>query len=254
VAISQLNSEEEKGPMQDKSTDSNLGSEYSRGAFLQGVINALPIVFGYIPIGLAFGILAKKSGLSDTNTMLISIMVYAGSSQFIAVSLFETNAPGITIILTTLIVNLRHLLMSAAIAPYLKGWRRRELAAFSFHLTDETFALYSLRFPNGVPPKAEILGTNVTAQVSWVLGTWLGLTLGQMIGDIQPLGLDYALPAMFVALLVMQVKNKAQVGTALLAGGLSVGLMLLGMGRWNLILATFLGATAGALVETWNKT
>ena len=87
--------------MQDKSTDSNLDSENRRAAFLQGMINALPIVFGYIPIGLAFGILAKKSGLSDINTMLLSIMVYAGSSQFIAVSLFETNAPGITIILTT---------------------------------------------------------------------------------------------------------------------------------------------------------
>jgi 4-azaleucine resistance transporter AzlC len=186
--------------------------------------------------------------------MLLSVIVYAGSSQLIALSLFEINAPGITIILTTFIVNLRHLLMSAAIAPYLRGWRRKELAAFAFHLTDETFALYSLRFPNGVPPKATVFGTNVTVQVSWVLGTLLGMTLGQMIGDIQTLGLDYALPAMFVALLVMQVKNKAQVGSALLAGALSIGLMLLGMGRWNLILAAFLGATIGALVETWNKT
>lgn len=240
--------------MLDRPEDSNLGSGNRRGGVLQGMLNALPIVFGYIPIGLAFGVLAKKSGLSDTNTMLLSIMVYAGSAQLIAVSLFESNAPGFYIIITTLIVNLRHLFMSAAIAPYLKRWRRRELAAFAFHLTDETFALYSLSFPTGVPPKATVFGTNVTAQVSWVLGTWLGTTLGQMIGDIQTLGLDYALPAMFVALLVMQVKNRAQVGSALLAGVLSVGLMLLGMGRWNLILAAFLGATIGALVETWNKT
>ncbi len=240
--------------MQDRSTDSNLGSEYSRWAFLQAMINALPIVFGYIPIGLAFGVLAKKSGLSNVNTMLLSVIVYAGSSQLIALSLFETNAPGITIILTTFIVNLRHLLMSASIAPYLKGWRRKEMAAFAFHLTDETFALYSTRFPNDVPPKATVYGINITVQVAWVSGTWLGMTLGQMIGDIQTLGLDYALPAMFVALLVMQVKNKAQLGSALLAGVLSIGLMLLGMGRWNVILSAFIGATAGALVETWNKT
>jgi 4-azaleucine resistance transporter AzlC len=205
------------------------------------MIKAFPIVFGYIPIGLAFGVLAKKSGLSDVNTMLLSVIVYAGS-------------PGITIILTTFIVNLRHLLMSASIAPYLKGWRRKEMAAFAFHLTDETFALYSTRFPNGVPPKATVYGINITVQVAWVSGTWLGMTLGQMIGDIQTLGLDYALPAMFVALLVMQVKNKAQLGSALLAGVLSIGLMLLGMGRWNVILSAFIGATAGALVETWNKT
>ncbi len=87
-----------------------------------------------------------------------------------------------------------------------------------------------------------------------MFGTWLGITLGQRIGDIQILGLDYALPAMFIALLVMQVKKLEQVGSALLVGGLSVGLLLLGMERWNLILAAFLGATIGALVETWNKT
>lgn len=231
-----------------------MSSEFNRRAFIQGVINAAPIVFGYISIGIAFGVLAKKSGLTDLSTLLLSILVYAGSSQFIAVALFEANSPGFSIIITTFIVNLRHLLMSAAIAPYLKGWRRRELAAFAFHLTDETFALYSLRFPGEVPHKAEIFGTNITAQLSWVLGTWLGITLGSLISDIQTLGLDYALPAMFVALLVMQIRKKTQVGTALLAGGLSVVLMLSGLGRWNLILAAFIGATIGALVETWNKT
>lgn len=240
--------------MHDRHTDLINDSGSNRRALLQGVLNTVPIVFGYIPIGVAFGVLAKKAGLSDANTLLLSILVYAGSSQLIALSLFETNTPGFSIILTTFIVNLRHLLMSAAIAPYLTGWRRRELAAFAFHLTDETFALFSLRFPDEVPRKAEIFGTNITAQLSWVLGTWLGITLGQMISDIQTLGLDYALPAMFIALLVMQVQKRAQVGSALLAGGLSVGLMLLGMGRWNLILAAFLGATIGALVETWNKT
>jgi 4-azaleucine resistance transporter AzlC len=240
--------------MHDGHTDLFNDSGSNRRALLQGVLNTIPIVFGYIPIGVAFGVLAKKAGLSDANTLLLSILVYAGSSQLIALSLFETNTPGFSIILTTFIVNLRHLLMSAAIAPYLTGWRRRELAAFAFHLTDETFALFSLRFPDEVPRKAEIFGTNITAQLSWVLGTWLGITLGQMISDIQTLGLDYALPAMFIALLVMQVQKRAQVGSALLAGGLSVGLMLLGMGRWNLILAAFLGATIGALVETWNKT
>ncbi len=239
--------------MQDRSADSNSGSGNGRGGFLQGIIHALPVVFGYIPIGLAFGVLAKKSGLSNTNTLLLSIMVYAGSAQFIAVSLFESNSPGFYIIITTLIVNLRHLFMSASISSYLKGWRRRELAAFAFHLTDETFALYSTRFPNGVLPKATVFGTNVTAQVSWVLGTLLGITLGQMIGDIQTLGLDYALPSMFIALLVMQVKGKVHVSVAIIAGLLSIALILLGTGRWNVILGAFVGATAGALVETWNE-
>lgn len=240
--------------MHGKYADSKNDSGFNRRALLQGVLNAAPIVFGYIPIGLAFGVLAKKSGLSDANTLLLSVLVYAGSSQLIAISLFEANSPGFSIILTTFIVNLRHLLMSAAIAPYLKGWRRSELATFAFHLTDETFALYSLRFPKGVPPKAEVFGTNITAQVVWVLGTWLGITLGGFIGEVEPLGLDYALPAMFIALLVMQVKGRVQISVAVMAGSLSVVLLLLGMGRWNVILAAFIAATIGALVETWNKT
>lgn len=219
--------------------------------FLRGAFVAAPIVFGYIPIGIAFGVLAKKSGLSDVDTLLLSVIVYAGSSQFIAVSLFDANAPGLSIILTTFIVNLRHLLMSASIAPYLNGWRKPELAGFAFHLTDETFALHSNRFPQGLPAKTEIFGTNITVQLGWILGTWLGITLGGFIGEVEPLGLDYALPAMFIALLVMQVKVRLHAFVAILAGGLSVALMLLGWDRWNVLIAAFTGATIGALVETW---
>lgn len=226
----------------------------NRQAFLSGVLGALPIVFGYIPIGIAFGVLANKAGLSDSTTLLLSVIVYAGSSQFIAVSLFEANTPAISIILTTLVVNLRHLLMSAAIAPYLSKWRRSELVGFSFHLTDETFALHSSRFPDGVPAKAEVFSTNVTAQLAWILGTWLGLTLGGLIGEVEPWGLDYALPAMFIALLAIQVKGKIQVSIATTAGLLSVALVMLGMGQWNVILATFIGATIGTVVESWIKT
>jgi 4-azaleucine resistance transporter AzlC len=218
---------------------------------MRGTIKAAPIVFGYVPIGIAFGVLAKKSGLPDIDTLLLSIIVYAGSSQFVAVSLFEANAPGLSIILTTFIVNLRHLLMSASIAPNLSGWRKPELMGFAFHLTDETFALHSNRFSLGVPPKLEIFGTNITVQLGWILGTWLGITLGGFIGEVEPLGLDYALPAMFIALLVMQVRAKLQTFIAVIAGGLSVALILLGWDQWNVLLAAFTGATVGALVETW---
>jgi 4-azaleucine resistance transporter AzlC len=240
--------------MSDRDNKGVVGSVSNQRAFLAGMIEAAPIVFGFIPIGIAFGVLANKAGLSDTNTLLLSIIVYAGSSQFIAVGLLEADVPAISIILTTFIVNLRHLLMSAALAPYLGRWRRKDLAAFAFHLTDETFAIHSLRFPKGVPPKAEVFGLNVTVQVAWVLGTWLGITLGGFIGEVEPWGLDYALPAMFVALLAIQVRGKVQISVAVLAGLLSVGLVLLGMGRWNVILATFIGATFGMMVETWIKT
>ena len=240
--------------MSEKHSEGAVDTVSKQQSFIAGVITAAPIVLGFIPIGIAFGVLANKAGLSDTNTMLLSIVVYAGSSQFIAVGLIEMNAPAISIVLTTFIVNLRHLLMSAALAPYLGRWRRKELAAFAFHLTDETFALHSLRFPAGVPPKAEVFGTNATVQAAWVIGTWLGISLGGLIGEVEPWGLDYALPAMFVALLAIQVRSKIQISVAVLAGLLSVAMVLMGMGRWNVILATFIGASIGTVVETWIKT
>jgi 4-azaleucine resistance transporter AzlC len=204
-------------------------------------------------VAIAFGVLAQKAGISERNTVLLSLLVYAGSSQLIAVGLFSAGAPPLSIILTTFVVNLRHLLMSASLAPYLSGWRKLPLAAFAFQLTDETFALHSARFPQGVPPKAEVFGVHVTAQVAWVLGTWLGFHAGELVPEVEPLGLDYALPAMFLALLMVIVRERKQLITALIAGFFSVVLALAGVDRWNVILGALLAATVGVGVDTWIK-
>jgi 4-azaleucine resistance transporter AzlC len=226
--------------------------ERERG-WLSGVGGALPIVLGYVPIGAAFGILAQKAGLSTTNTLLMSLIVYAGSSQLIAVGLFAAGTPALSIILTTFVVNLRHMLMSAAMSPFLQRWRKPELAGFAYELTDETFAVHSARFASAGAHKAEAFATNLTAQVSWILGSWLGVMAGQIIGDPRPFALDHALPAMFVALLVMQIKDRVQVGVALFTGITSIGLLLAGVNQWNVMLATLLGATLGVGLEQWTK-
>lgn len=210
-------------------------------------------MLGYVPIGLAFGVLAQKAGISILNTLLMSLLVYAGSSQLIAVGLFASGVPAMSVILTTFVVNLRHVLLSAALSPYLKGWRKWEIAAFAYELTDESFAVHSVRFASGMPSKAEVLATNATAQVAWIFGTWLGIVVGQSITDVKPLALDYVLPAMFIALLVLQIKDRVQVGVALATGVLSVGLLLMGAGQWNVIAATLVGATIGMVLETWIK-
>ena len=231
-----------------------METESIRRGMLTGISRAFPIVLGYVPIGLAYGVLAQKAGLSALNTLLMSLIVYAGSAQLIAVGLFAGGAPPLSIILTTFVVNLRHLLFSAAVAPFLKHWRKTDLAVFAYELTDETFAVHSAQFAAaGVPGRAEVLATNVTVQLSWVLGTALGVLVGGVIADFKPLGLDYALPAMFVALLVLQIKECVQVAVALLAGVVSVGLLLAGLDRWNVIVATVIVATVGVVLEQWNK-
>jgi 4-azaleucine resistance transporter AzlC len=221
--------------------------------WINGVFQAGPIVMGYVPVGFAYGVLAQKAGISPLNTVLMSLIVYAGASQFIAVGLFADHVPAITVILTTFIVNLRHLIMSSAVAPYLQRWRKHELAAFAFHLTDETFAVHSTNFASGVPAKPEVFATNITAQSAWVFGSWLGVVAGQLINDVRPWALDYALPALFIALLVLQIKNRIQIFVALLTGGLAVVLLLVGMKHWSIIAATVVGATVGVILEQWNN-
>jgi 4-azaleucine resistance transporter AzlC len=235
------------------STTSSIEAGPAKRGWLTGVTQALPIVLGYVPIGIAYGILAQKAGISTGNTLLMSLIVFAGSSQLIAVGLFEAGVPVLSVVITTFVVNLRHLLMSAAVSPFLKRWRKAELATFAYELTDETFAVHSARFAAHGPNKAEVFTTNIISQAAWVLGTWLGIVVGGLIQDAKPLALDYALPAMFIALLIMQIKDRAQIGVALLTGLLAVGLRLAGVGQWNVILATLIGATLGVGLEQWTK-
>lgn len=216
-----------------------------------GVKRALPIVLGYVPIGFAYGVLAGKSGLSEANTLLMSLIVFAGSAQFIAVGLFASGTGPAAVILTTFVVNLRHMLMAASLAPYLNGWKKRYLAFFSYELTDETFALHSSAAGKLSECKLEALSLNVTAQASWLLGTALGIIASGLIGDIKPLGLDYALAAMFIGLLVGQCKSPVRVITAIFSGTIATLLYLAGWHQFHIIIATIAGATLGLGVELW---
>lgn len=216
-------------------------------------LQALPIVFGYIPVGFAFGILAIKAGISPLNTLAMSLFVYAGSAQLISVSLFAAGISPLSIIATTFIVNLRHMLMSAALSPYLREWKRALIPLFAFELTDETFGVHSVRFPTHGAGPAEALTINAISQVSWVAGTCLGIVAGDLIQDVKPFGLDYALVAMFVALLVFQLKDRRFILVAGLGGALSVALLLAGASQWNVIIAALIAATMGVFIDSWTK-
>jgi 4-azaleucine resistance transporter AzlC len=184
----------------------------------------------------------------------MSVIVFAGSAQLISVGLFAAGVSPLSIIATTFVVNLRHLLMSAALSPHLAGWRKSELAAFAYEITDETFAVHSLRFNRPGPSKAVTFIINLVSQAAWVIGTALGILAGQLIADVRPFGLDYALPAMFIALLVMQIQSHTHLWVAIFSGIVSLVLFALGLDQWNVILATVLGATLGVFLQSWTKT
>ena len=145
------------------------------------------------------------------------------------------------------------MLMSAALAPYLKNWRSSQVAAFCFELTDESFGIHSLRFERGETNRKATLSINFICQISWVTGSLLGAVAGNLIEDVRPFALDYALPAMFIALLILQIRNKTFLVIAVISGFLSLLLWFVGITQWNVIIATIIGATIGAGMETWQK-
>ena len=211
----------------------------------------LPIAMGYVPVGMAYGVLAGKAGLSAVNVLLMSVLVYAGSAQLVAVGLFASGAAMASIVATTFAVNLRHVLFAAAMSPLLRGWRKRELAAFAFELTDESFALHAARFGRGDRDKALTLTINVLAQASWVGGTALGLLVGDVMGDGRAFALDFALPGMFLALLAGQLAGPSQVAAAVAGASLSLGAAALGITGYGALAAGIAGAACGFGVELW---
>jgi len=214
---------------------------------------AVPVVLGYLPVGFAYGVLGINAGIGTLNTILMSIIVFAGSAQLMATAFFAQGLNPFSIILTTFIVNLRHLLMSASLSTHMKKWNKAEVIGFCYELTDETFAVHSLRFANEDAAALPAISINFICQLSWVIGTILGTVTGNLIQDVEPFALDYALPAMFIALLILQIRKQRHIWVALTGGLISLILWGIGITQWNVILATVIGATLGAVLETSDK-
>ncbi|MFB7783942.1 AzlC family ABC transporter permease [Streptomyces vinaceus] len=221
-----------------------------RPAWAAGFGQAVPVMLGYVPVAFAFGVLGHTAGLPWWAMVAMSAFVYGGSSQFAALQLLAAGAAPYAIVLTTFVVNLRHLLLSAAIAPRLSGWRRREQALFAYELTDEAFAVHSAQYAERAErPKAEVFTFNTAVHASWVAGTLAGVLAGDLVTDVEALGLDYALPAMFMALLAAGVvADRRGLAVAVVAGGGAVGLTLLGLQYWAVLVAAAVAATFGLAV------
>ncbi|MBI4290699.1 MAG: AzlC family ABC transporter permease [Betaproteobacteria bacterium] len=226
--------------------------------FAAGARAALPVVLGYLSIGFAAGVVQRAAGLSVAEVVLMSTVLYAGSAQFAAAGMIAAAAQPGAVIATVFFVNLRHLLLSAALAPFfarLPAWKNALLGA---QLTDETFvvAWTRLQGARNVSP-AWMAGLNVSAYLSWALATAAGALAGDLVADTRSLGFDFALPAMFAALLVLQLASHSSqaraLSVAVLSAGIAVGTALALPGHWGIIAATLLGATLGLILERWKS-
>lgn len=221
--------------------------------FCAGARQAVPIFLGYLALSIAYGVLARDAGLSLFDTVAMSLFVYAGAAQFIAVGMFAAGMDPFTVVFTTFLVNLRHVLMGASLAPYLRGLGFPSLALLATGVTDETFALNSTEYARRPRHHFFMYGAHLTSYSGWVGGSLIGAAGGSLIPGLDRLPLDFALPAMFISLLVLQVRDGLLAAAALLAAAVSVACALLLPGNWNIIVATLLVATLASGWEKWRR-
>ncbi|MCM2674168.1 AzlC family ABC transporter permease [Alkalicoccobacillus plakortidis] len=225
-------------------------------SYLQGIKDCIPTLFGYMSVGFAFGIVGMASGLSILEIALLSIFVYAGAAQFIICALMVAQAPISAIILTTFVVNLRHLLLCLTLAPYFKEYSLLKNIGVGALVTDETFGVATTKaVKQHYLHDRWINGLNLTAYLCWLIVTIIGAVFGKWITNPDALGLDYALAAMFVALLILQLDNvaaskvKHYLKIVLCVVVLMIVLSLFIPSHIAVLLSTVIAATVGVVTE-----
>ncbi|NLM97741.1 MAG: AzlC family ABC transporter permease [Halanaerobiaceae bacterium] len=218
---------------------------------ISGIKRAVPFLLGYLPIGISYGLMAVKSGLSIMETVSMSIFVFAGSSQLISVNMFAAGAGVLSIVMMTFLVNLRHILMSSSLSLQFRKTPGKMIPFLGFLVTDESFAVSNAFFDQYRERDKGLffLSLGLTAYLGWVLSSFTGSIIGALIPLGELPGLDFVLPAMFIILLVMQIGGKRELFVALLSAFLSLLFVYLLPDNWNIIIATVLAAAAGVFFE-----
>ncbi|MBK9007027.1 MAG: AzlC family ABC transporter permease [Anaerolineae bacterium] len=217
--------------------------------FWAGVRSEIPLLVGVFPFGMIYGVLAMDAGLSTAAAQMMSPMVFAGSAQFITTQLVRDSAPGFVIVLTIAVVNLRHMLYSASLAPHLASLPTRWKALLSYLLTDEAYAPSIFHYENeGVQPFSHwfLFGAGAALWTIWQISTALGIFLGAAIPDSW--SLDFALPLTFIAMVVPVLKDRPAVAAALSAGCAALVAYSLPY-KLGLIVAALVGIAVGTYLE-----
>jgi len=219
----------------------------SRG-FKEGAKAALPIVFGYLPVGMAFGVLARNAGLTTLEAGSMSLLVYAGASQFIAVEMISKGMVWLPIVITTFFINLRHLLMSSTLSLYFNGNRIQTLGLLSAQLTDESFAVAMSNTSKIENRPGYLFGLQITSHIAWITGSVGGALLGGLI-DHESYGIPFALPALFICLLIIQIRKVHHFYIMVIAGISSLFFKWALPGNWYIILTALLASGVGIVIE-----
>jgi 4-azaleucine resistance transporter AzlC len=219
---------------------------------LRGARDELPILVGVLPFGLVFGALGISTGLTPAEVQGLSLFVFGGASQFVAVQLIGQGAAPLVIILTILMVNLRHALYSASLSPYLAHLPLRWRMSLAYLLTDEAFAVSAPRYrrPDITHAHGYTLGAGLALWSCWQLSTAMGIVFGARIPE--SLSLAFALPLTFLAMLIPTLVDRPAWVAAIAGGVLSLVLRGLPYGL-GLVVAAVLAVGIGVAVETVSR-
>ncbi|MEJ7763246.1 MAG: AzlC family ABC transporter permease [Thermomicrobiales bacterium] len=221
-------------------------TRWGRAGCLAGAKAALPLLPGSVVIGVVFGVLSREVGMSGLQAIVMSVLVSAGAAQFIALDLWAPHVPVVGLVVTTLVVNLRNLLIGASLQPWLgplRGWRRAVTMHF---LTDESWALTEVARRRGQGDAAFLIGSGLTVYVGWVVGTAAGHGLGSRLGGLESWDVGFIFTAFFAALLVGVTRGRSDLVPYAVAAVVAVVAQRTLGGTWYILAGGIAGSLAGA--------
>jgi len=226
-----------------------VSTNTTRQAFRDGVTAVSPLLVGVVPFGLAFGVAAGQSSIGGVLGYASSLIIFAGAAQLTTVQLFDDGAATAVIIITALVINSRHLMYSAAMAPHFREFPRHWRLVLPYVMTDQAFAVSITRFEDVTDPaykRRYYTGAALGLFVTWQATTGLGTIAGATVPDSW--SLDFAIPLVFLALLLPAVKNRPGLVAAIVGGviavvGVSIPYHL------GLIIGALSGIAAGVIAE-----
>jgi 4-azaleucine resistance transporter AzlC len=201
------------------------------------IVEGWPVFVTAVVVGIAFGLTARQSGLSVVEASAASIIVFAGASQFVMVDLLRTGAPAPLIVLTVVLLNARHLLMATAMRPFVAAAPLARRLGLAYVLTDEAFALGIGWFRRGHRDLRYYTVFGMVLWCSWNVGTLLGAIFGAGLDDPQRFGVDFAITAVFVAIVVIGLRHRADAVVAVIAVVVAAGLRLAGASAVAVVIA-----------------
>ena len=214
-------------------------------AFWRGVRLGIPVILGYIPVGIAYALIARQAGFSVLEACMMSVFVYAGASEMMAAGMYAQGAGVAAIILTTFILNLRHFIMSACVMNEMKSEKRGFKQFLAFGVTDEVFAIYTTQ-KRMEHPGLVFFGMALVSYLSWNFGTLIGAVASGFLPKLLTAALGVAMYAMFLALLMPNLRGNARLALLVLfTAAVNALLSLILPSGWALIAATLLGAALG---------